>query len=199
MFEEDIQEENNSGLLDISEPLMEVNEPDEHEDYDLDDNLFEDEQSEPTAEIKKNNKRLSKLGSKGIVKMLDLGNANLARKISFSESALEYRADTEALEDLTEVIEEIIPTKPGKDLNIPLWLQLLIFTLLAFLPTLFAAWSDRDENRAKKENKKLKKERKKLKKQIENSKLKAKLKLEKAIAEKPTEKEKMQVLTKKED
>ena len=35
-----------------------------------------------------------------------MGNANLCRKLSFSDSAEEYRADKEDLEDFQEVLED---------------------------------------------------------------------------------------------
>jgi len=195
------EEENyeNSGLNDLAAPLEEIEEPEYFEEESKFPETYEDEEpnKEEIKAEKKRFTRLNKLGAKGIVKMLDIGNATLCHKISYSESALEYRADPEAIEDLSEVIEEIIPKKPGKGLKIPLWLQLIIFTLLAFLPSIFTAFGDRSQNRELKEEKealkKLKKEKKVLKKKLE------KMKLEKELAEaingESSEKEKIEILT----
>jgi len=161
-------------IAQLSSPLEEITENDEDFDDEEPDDLQEtkpEETPEETKERKKRISRLSKLGAKSIVKGLDIGNANLCRLIAYSDSALEYRADPEAIEDLTELVDEMIPTKPGQDLKIPLWLQAIIYILIAFLPVLITALSDRRENKQMKEYKnklkKLKKDNKLLKKQIE--------------------------------
>jgi len=134
---------------------------------------------EETPIDNKRNNRLSKTGAKGIVKALDLGAANLARKIALADSATPYRADPEALEDLTEVVKEILPQKAGQALAIPIWLQLLLFTLIAFLPVIITAISDRKQNRTEKEEAAeiahLKRERKIMKSQLKNKQLAEKL------------------------
>lgn len=197
-IEEDFNNED-SKIQDLLTPLKEV---EETIDDDFENPIEEEIETDPEIEKeeKKRVKRFSKLGAKGIVKGLDLGNANLCRKLSYSDSALEYRADPEALEDLTEIVEEILPKKKGKDLNIPIWLQLIIFILIAFLPTIFTALSDRTDNKEnkklKEEMKKIKREKKRIKKEMQKLKLEKELKLElEKVNEEPTEEEKMKILT----
>jgi len=198
---EEVFEDNNTKISDLLTPLKEVDESSyDNENLDYDNEELENEELKNKNETKEDKKRfnkLSKLGAKGIVTGLDIGNANLCRKIGHSETAEEYRADSEAIDDLIDVVEELIPKKDGKNLSIPLWLQLIIFILIAFLPTIFAAFSDRSSNKElkeeKKKKKKLKQKNKQLKQEIERRKLENELK--ETINEPITEEEKMQVLT----
>jgi hypothetical protein len=132
-----------------------------------------------TAAEKKRFGRLNKLGAKSITKGADIAFANIARKIAFADSALSYRADVEALEDLSEVLEEVLPKKPGQELAIPIWVQLLLYFAIAFLPVMFAALGDRSENkqlrREEVEIRRLKKQRKIAKMQLKNKELQTKL------------------------
>jgi len=154
----------------------------------VDDEIPEDEnETDSTAEKspvdtaveKKRFGRLNKLGAKSITKGADIAFANIARKIAFADSALSYRADVESLEDLSEVLEEVLPKKPGQELAIPIWVQLLLYFAIAFLPVMFAALGDRSENkqlrREEVEIRRLKKQRKIAKMQLKNKELQTKL------------------------
>ena len=165
--------------------LNEIQEPLKHSDeYEPTETEGAPEEAAPSPEVQKEQKkrfsRLNKLGAKGIVKAVDISAANIARKIAFADSAEPYRADPEALEDLTEILEEIIPSDSvGEKLKIPVWLQLLIYVLIAFLPVMLTALSDRKDNRYIKEHEKelklLKKEKKILKMQLQREALKKEL------------------------
>jgi len=168
---------NDDILSKLSTPLKAIQEP-EIDDYD-DDGIDKGEGSgndsaedtvtiEEKQEQKKRFKRLNKLGSKGIVKALDLGNANLCKKIAMSDDATQYRAEKEDIDDLQEVLEEILPNKGGEKLNIPVWVQVVIYILIAFLPSIILAFSDRTDNR---EVKRLQKELDVLKKERELQKI----------------------------
>jgi hypothetical protein len=166
--------DNDDILSKLSTPLQEIEEPD---DYGFDDgdegkggddpeksNGGETNQDETEkGELKKRFQRLNKQGAKGIVKILDLGNANLCRKLSYSDDAEQFRADKDDLEDLQEVLQEILPNKGGDKLSIPVWVQLIIYILLAFAPAIITALTERGDNkelkRVQKELDMLKKER----------------------------------------
>ena len=166
--------ENEDILSKLATPLKEIEEP-ENDGFDDDDggggeqpekpDGNEPDQGEPeeTKELKKRFQRLNKQGAKGIVKLLDLGNANLCRKLSYSDNVEQFRADKEDLEDLQEVIKEILPKKNGEELKIPVWVQLIIYILLAFAPAIIMALTERGDNkelkRVQKELDMLKKER----------------------------------------
>ncbi|GEM_PF-5598525 len=169
-------------LTEISEDLRQTDDEVPVEDWT---ETVAEKSSEEKAADKKRFAKLSKLGAKSIVKVVDLGNAALANKIAFGDDATIYRADPEALEDLTEVIEEIIPKKAGEALAIPLWVQLILYVAIAFLPVLFSALSDRKENKIlkaeKSEKRRLKMEKKLIKMQLENKELAEKLKLQVSV------------------
>jgi len=152
---------------DLLTPLKEydTDEPiEEPEIENSDDQNNQTEQTEEnTSEQKKRFQRLNSLGAKGIVKAVDIGNANLCSWLACNNDATIYRAEPEAINDLIEVVSEAIPKKVGENLKIPIWAQILIYTLIAFLPVVFAALSDRRKN---KEIAQQKKEIRKLKQQM---------------------------------
>ncbi|MBR6279383.1 MAG: hypothetical protein IKR41_11615 [Bacteroidales bacterium] len=105
------------------------------------DGLFEEDNADESPE---RIKRLNELGAKGIVKVLDIGVANLSSHLAYCDDVSRYRADEDALSDLTEVVSEAMP---GKELKMPLWLQILIYALVAFVPVILLALADRRENK----------------------------------------------------
>jgi len=108
-----------------------------------------------STEEKKRFKKLNTLGANGLVTVIDIGVANFANYVAMSNDASQFRANDEDLENLKELIEEVIPKpKSGAELKIPLWVQLLMFFAIAFVPILFKAFNDREQNRLIAEQKK---------------------------------------------
>lgn len=133
---------------DLATPLKQFEEdtPDdepaeEPEPEEANDELLDDEQENQSPERLK---RLNELGAKGIVKMMDIGVANLSANIAYSDDVSKYRADEDALNDLSEVMAEAMP---GQELKMPLWLQIVIYAVIAFLPVVLLAFADRRENK----------------------------------------------------
>lgn len=175
MFADQIENENNAEKEfedSLLTPLLEHETEAETVNVDIEDI---EEKAEPTKEEKKRTGRLNELGAKGIVKVVDIGFANFASYLACTEDTLKYRADEDAIEDLTAVVSEAIPSASGTELKIPLWAQIIIYTLIAFLPILFTAISDRRKNKDmqvyKKEIRRLKREKRILEMQKEQSKL----------------------------
>lgn len=126
------------------------------------------EQKIKNPEEKKRFKKLNTLGAKGITRVVDIGIANFANYVAMSEDPSVYRADEEDLVNFTEIVEEVIPdAADGSGLKIPLWLQLILFFVIAFVPVIFKAFSDRTKNKVliqqKREIRKLRFEMKALK------------------------------------
>lgn len=157
-------------------PLLEHETESNDYDYTIED---VDEKKEPTKEEKKRTGRLNELGAKGIVKVVDIGFANFASYLACTEDTLKYRADEECIEDLIAVVSEAIPTASGSELKIPLWVQIIIYTLIAFLPVFFTAISDRRKNKDlqtyQKQIRRLKREKRILEMQKEQSELEKKM------------------------
>jgi len=100
-----------------------------------------------SKEEKKRFDKINSLGAKGLTRAVDLGIANFAGWIAKTDEIDDYRADQEDLENFQEVLTEIIPKpKSGSEIKIPLWVQLLLFFAIAFVPIMFTAFSDKRKN-----------------------------------------------------